>query len=216
MSDLKEKRKMKEVGIMVTGGAVSVPLLNIAVQYIAKAVRRNGGIPIGFSGGFYPLLGSKGIDPFEITDDMFCSGDSLLITERILPRRSQADWLEIQRQIVDVHGVSRLILIGGNGTASAIGQVRKHCPKIEMIIQVLKTMDGDFMSPYACLGFASAVSKSVEEISAFKRESTLYGSPFIVRVLGRDVGQLALNAGLQAGPRCSNEKATPRATVITY
>jgi len=190
----------KKVGIIVSGGAVSMALLNKVVSCTAHSIRTNGGIPFIFSGGYSSILsrGNEGI--YEITDELIDCWKhqefSDYIIDRTLPYRS-AEEMDKIICVLREKSISRMIIIGGNGSSYALTQMHKHAPDfLTHLIQILKTMDGDCQKPFWNLGFASTLHHAKEILRGFSNELSGYGSPYIIKILGREVGQLAFNLGL--------------------
>lgn len=190
----------KKVGIIVSGGAVSMALLNKVVSCTAHSIKTCGGIPFIFSGGYSSILsrGNEGI--FEITDELIENWKhqqfSNYIIDRTLPYRSDQE-LDKIISVLKTESISRMIIIGGNGSSYALTQMHKHAPDfLTHLIQILKTMDGDCQKPFWNLGFASTLHHAKEILRGFSNELSGYGSPYVVKILGREVGQLAFNLGL--------------------
>lgn len=192
------------IGIAVTGGAVSGKLLNCAISAAAKEIIKNGGTPYILNGGWGAILnhGLKGVK--EITpqdaEEWPNRSHTTFVTDRRLPKRPPEQLNEVISKLKEV-GISRLIVIGGNGSATALINLFKHDPTyFTHLIQILKTMDGDCVDPFFNLGFSSTLNHSCRTFKAYNNETSLYGSPYIVKMLGREVGQLCLHVGLREKP----------------
>ncbi len=192
------------VGIVVTGGAISGKLLNCAISSAAEKIISSGGTPYMLSGGWGAILnhGLKGV--FEILPQEISAieteSHTRYVTDRRLPKRSKEELDTVIAQLKEKQ-INRLIVIGGNGSASALINLFRHNPSyFTHLVQILKTMDGDCVEPFYNLGFSSTLNHSCKVFRAYNNETSLYGSPYIVKILGREVGQLCLHTGLREKP----------------
>lgn len=192
----------KNVAIVVTGGAVSPSLLNKTVCSAARSVRRYGGTPFILSGGYSALLskGTTGVQ--ELTLELIERWEKQdrvdFIVDRILPKRTKKELKAILTALKSLI-ISRMIVVGGNGSSFALSALYQYAPDyFRHIVQILKTMDGDCQSPFWNLGFASTLHHANDMMARYGNEMSLYGSPYVIKILGREVGQLALHMGLRS------------------
>jgi 6-phosphofructokinase len=192
------------VGIAVTGGAVSTKLLNSTIISAAREIIAKKGTPYILSGGWGAILehGLKGVQ--EITYETIQKWENQsyadYITDRRLPQRSKNELEEIISSLKEKN-ITRLIIIGGNGSSSALKGLYQFAPDyFTHLVQILKTMDGDCVSPFYNLGFASTLAHAGTILNAYDNETSLYGSPYVVKLLGREVGQLCLHLGIEKKP----------------
>jgi 6-phosphofructokinase len=193
-----------KIGIVVTGGAVSVALLNATIATAAEEIITQGGTPYLLSGGWGAILaqGLRGVHEVtpSVIKNLRQNNHTSYVTDRRLPRRSKEELDEVISRLNEKQ-ITRLIVIGGNGSASALIHLFQHNPTyFTHLVQILKTMDGDCVDPFYNLGFSSTLHHACRIFRAYDSETSLYGSPYVVKMLGREVGQLCLHAGLRERP----------------
>ncbi len=94
------------------------------------------------------------------------------------------------------HGIDALITAGGDGSLT-IGY-RLHQAGLR-VIGVPKTIDNDLVRTEASFGFDTAVAFATECIDRLFSTATSHGRVFVVEVMGRYAGWIALHAGMATG-----------------
>jgi len=93
-------------------------------------------------------------------------------------------------------GIEGLVVIGGDGSyRGAMDLVKKGFP----VVGVPGTIDNDVPGTEYTIGFDTALNTVVESIDKIRDTATSHENSFIVEVMGRDAGDIALWAGLAAG-----------------
>jgi 6-phosphofructokinase 1 len=94
------------------------------------------------------------------------------------------------------HGVESLIVIGGNGSqtgAHALAQMGFP------VVGVASTIDNDLVGSDITLGVDTALNIALEAIDRLKTTASSHQRAFLVEVMGRNSGYLALMAGIAGG-----------------
>jgi len=93
-------------------------------------------------------------------------------------------------------GIEGLIVIGGEGTLKgALSLAHKGFP----VVGVPATIDNDIWGTDYSIGFDTAVNTAVEAIARIRDTATSHERVFIIEVMGRHTGYIALAAGIAAG-----------------
>lgn len=94
-------------------------------------------------------------------------------------------------------GIDALVLIGGDGTFTGgmIFNQEFNFP----VIGIPGTIDNDILGTNFTLGYDTALNTAVEAIDKIRDTASSHKRLFFVEVMGRDVGHIALNAGVGAG-----------------
>jgi 6-phosphofructokinase 1 len=94
------------------------------------------------------------------------------------------------------HGVDGLIVIGGNGSqAGAYALSTMGFP----VVGVASTIDNDLVGSDVTIGVDTALNVALEAIDRLKVTASSHHRAFLVEVMGRDCGYLALMAGIAGG-----------------
>lgn len=199
------------VAYSLTGGPVSHQVLNRTTGSVVRSLEERGVKCLGISRGATAILEENPDCIFELTSAMFSKGDAMrgspLVTERHLPRRSQFEH-EYVLNTLGAQGVIADISPGGDGSfyaKSRMAQTNTHMRRydkgIQRFVLLPRTMDGDFIEPQFCLGFATALHHGIAALRAFTGDCTIYGGPCVTKMMGRDAGWYALHCANGFGAR---------------
>ena len=95
------------------------------------------------------------------------------------------------------HKVDALVVIGGNG--SFTGALKLNEEFNFPVMGIPGTIDNDILGTSYTIGFDTAINTVVEVIDKIRDTASSHNRLFFVEVMGRDVGHIALNAGVGAG-----------------
>jgi 6-phosphofructokinase 1 len=210
---------------VLTGGG-DVPGLNPAIKAIVNRAIDNGYEVLGIRRGWAGLLEYELDKSFE--ENARCivkldnqdvrridrTGGTFLHTSRTNPGKVKPDGLpdflkdkaasgaslidctEHVLQVIDRLGLNCLIPIGGDDTLS-YGE-RLHREGIR-VIAIPKTMDNDVYGTDYCIGFSTAVTRSVEFIHNLRTSAGSHERIAVVELFGRNSGETSLIAAYLAG-----------------
>ena len=150
------------------------------------------GVRHGYTGliaGQFVSLGSR--DVGGIID----RGGTMLGTSRCPAFLTQAGQETAAKQLAD-RDISGLIVIGGNGSqlgALALSQ------RNTAVVGIASTIDNDIPGSDITLGASTALDVALEAIDRLRVTASSTGRVFLVEVMGRDCGYLALIGGITGG-----------------
>lgn len=186
---------IKHVGVLTSGG--DAPGMNAAIRAVVRtALYRNlrvTGIMQGYNGlinGTFEELTAKSVG------NILQRGGTVLKTGRskdfLKPefRKKAAENLKKQ-------GIDALVCIGGDGTfkgASALWE--EHGVRV---VGVPGTIDNDIYGTDYSIGFDTALNTALDAIDKIRDTAFSHDRLFVVEVMGRDSGFIALNVGLAGG-----------------
>jgi len=206
------------IGILTGGG--DVPGLNPCIKAVVNRAAANGWEVIGLRKGWASLLNynlddpegsAQWIQPLSKSDvrtiDRY--GGTHLHTSRTNPAKVKPDAMPVflhgrfahtgEKQLADATphvlrvlehlGIDTLIPIGGDDTLSY--GVRMHQEGVRLIA-IPKTMDNDVFGTDYCLGFSTAITRSVEFINALRTPAGSHERIAVVELFGRNSGETAL------------------------
>lgn len=201
--------------IAISTGGGDAPGLNSVIRSATLAALRRGwevvGIRDGFNGLMFPEMYEEGDGTFALTRSFVrgighLGGTVLGSTNRGDPTnfpvlQEDGTWEYVNRtdELVGLFheaGIDALITIGGDGSLS-IGQKLSEAGL--RVIGVPKTIDNDLAMTDATFGFDTAVGVATESIDRVFTTATSHSRVFVVEVMGRYAGWIALNSGVAAG-----------------
>jgi 6-phosphofructokinase len=192
---------MGKIGIVVSGGPA--PGINSVISSVTIAAQNKGIAVVGFQDGFSRLASDGAAALLPLTIDSVSRihdlGGSILGTSRFNPFREKATREEFIKAL-GAEQIDRMIVIGGDGSAYLSSQLRSHAPHIQ-VIHVPKTIDNDIDLPnhHPSFGFETARDAGTSIVSTIGVDAKTCQRWFLLTVMGRRTGFLALGLGIAAG-----------------
>jgi 6-phosphofructokinase 1 len=186
---------LQHIGVFTSGG--DAPGMNAAIRSVVRSALQTGIKVTGVKHGYRGLLNGE----FEILDsrsmgNILQRGGTFLKTARLPEFKEPTTRSKVAAQI-KAAGFDALICIGGDGSfAGARLLWTEH--KIP-IIGIPATIDNDIAGTEATVGFDTAVNSAVQAIDRIRDTADSHDRLFIVEVMGRDSGFIAIETGLAGG-----------------
>ena len=185
---------MQRIAVLTSGG--DAPGMNAAIRAVVRTGIEHGWEVYGVNHGYAGLITGdmKGLSARDVGGIIQLGGTFLGSA-----RCPEFKTLEGRRQALKamaVHGIEGLVVIGGNGS-----QTGSHA-LAEMgfpVVGVASTIDNDLYGSEITLGVDTALDIALEAIDRLKVTATSHHRAFLVEVMGRDCGYLALMAGIAGG-----------------
>ena len=190
------------LGILVGGGPA--PGINSVISSATIEARNSGMRVIGIHEGYEHLIegDTSRIQELNIEDvsRIHSQGGSILHTSRANPTKS-AEMLDTVVQTLRKIGITHLLSIGGDDTAFSTASVTEHAAGALRVAHVPKTIDNDLPMPSGMptFGYETARHVGTELVLTLMEESRTINRWFIVVMMGRKAGHLALGVGKAAG-----------------
>jgi 6-phosphofructokinase 1 len=193
------------IGILTGGG--DVPGLNPCIRAVTLTADDLGWEVVGFRRGWEGVLAiDPGDDAMIDANTLKLSregvrgldrmGGTVLHTSRTDPRTAgSSDATGHVLDVLERLGIDAMITLGGDGTLRFSAHLAAQGVPV---ISVPKTMDNDVFGTDYCIGFSTAVSRSVEAINALRTTVESHERIGIVELFGRRSGETALLAGFLA------------------
>jgi len=188
---------------VLTGGG-DVPGLNPCIRSIAMSAWQRGWDVIGLRRGWEGVLETDPTDPWSLENSAMVldndavrgidrQGGTILHSSRCDPRNtSEGDQTQKVLDILDALKVDALITMGGDGTL----RFSAHLASLgRNVISIPKTMDNDVFGTDYCIGFSTAVTRSVEAINALRTTVASHERIAVIELFGRRSGETALLSG---------------------
>lgn len=190
-----ETPELRHIGIYTSGG--DAPGMNAAIRSVVRNALAAGIKATGVVHGYHGLLHAEYL-PLDsrAMGNILQRGGTILKTAR-LPEFTDAAVRARAAKEIQKAGFDALICIGGDGSfAGARLLWSEH--KIP-IIGIPATIDNDIFGTESTIGFDTAVNAAVEAIDRVRDTADSHERLFIVEVMGRDSGFIALETGLAGG-----------------
>ncbi|ASF40139.1 ATP-dependent 6-phosphofructokinase [Halobacillus halophilus] len=185
---------MKKIGVLTSGG--DAPGMNAAIRAVVrKAIYHNVEV-YGIKYGYQGLIDGS-IDKMELgsVGDIIQRGGTKLYSARCEEFKTEEGQLKGIEQMKK-HGIEGLIAIGGDGTFMG---AKKLTEKGYPCIGVPGTIDNDIPGTDFTIGFDTALNTIIDAIDKIRDTATSHERTYVIEVMGRNAGDLALWAGLADG-----------------
>ena len=185
---------MKKIAVLTSGG--DAPGMNAAVRAVVRKAIYEGLEVEGVLNGFQGLIEGK-IEPLQLgtVGDIIQRGGTMLRSARSTEFKTLEGREKAVRQL-NKHGIEGLVVIGGDG--SYRGGFELATLGIPCVC-VPATIDNDINGTEFTIGFDTALNTVIDAIDKIRDTATSHERTFIIEVMGRDAGDLALWAGLAGG-----------------
>lgn len=180
---------------MLTSGG-DAPGMNAAIRAVVRAGVHQGWEVFGIRRGFSGLIAGNFV-PLEARDvgGILQQAGTMLGSARCPEFRTEEGRIDALRQLGQ-HGVEALVVIGGNGSQTGAHQlVQMDFP----VVGVASTIDNDLYGSEITIGVDTALNIALEAIDRLKVTASSHQRAFLVEVMGRDCGYLALAAAVAGG-----------------
>lgn len=185
---------MKRIAVLTSGG--DAPGMNAAIRAVVRTGVARGWEVRGVRRGYAGLVGGE-IVPLGARDvgGILQLGGTILGSARCPEFRTEEGRRRALRALVG-QGIEALVVIGGNGSqAGAYELSRMGFP----VVGVASTIDNDLAGSEVTIGVDTALNVALESIDRLKTTASSHGRAFLVEVMGRHCGYLALMAGIAGG-----------------
>lgn len=185
---------MKSIAVLTSGG--DAPGMNAAIRTVVRLGISQGWQVFGVRNGYAGLL-EKRFEPLGARDvgSILQRGGTVLGSARFLEWKEES--VRAQALInLGAHGIEGLVVIGGNGSqAGAYALSQMGFP----VVGVASTIDNDLACSEITIGVDTALNIALESIDRLRTTASSHKRAFVVEVMGRACGYLALMAGIAGG-----------------
>lgn len=187
--------KIKRIGVLTSGG--DAPGMNAAIRSVVRASRFYGIEAIGIKRGYAGLIeGNMNILDVRSVSGIINKGGTILHTVRC-PEFRQKLFRKKAYDHIREHRIDALVIIGGDGSLHGASSIYRESGIPCMVIPA--TIDNDLPGTDYTIGFDTAVNTAVEAVDKIRDTATSHERLFIVEVMGREHGFLALEVGIVTG-----------------
>jgi len=210
---------MKSLGVLTSGG--DAPGMNAAVRAVVRSALEHGVEAYGIYEGYQGLVeGGQRIRPltWDSVSGILHRGGTIIGTARCPAFRTREGRLQAAHNLL-AHGIDRLVVIGGDGSLTGAQIFKQEWPELlsELvaggsiakalaeahpqltIVGLVGSIDNDMAGTDITIGANTALSRIVEAVDAVSSTAASHQRTFVVEVMGRHCGYLALMGAIATG-----------------
>jgi 6-phosphofructokinase 1 len=189
------QKKVSRIGVLTSGG--DAPGMNAAVRAVVRTGIYHGLEVYGIMRGYMGLIED---DMFKMESrsvaNIIQRGGTILKTARCKDFY-HAEGRTKAHETLKKRGIDGLVVIGGDGSFQ--GAVKFSQEYDIPVIGIAGTIDKDIFGTDFTIGFDTAVNTAVQAIDKIRDTADAHDRLFIVEVMGRDAGYIALHSGIATG-----------------
>lgn len=200
------------IGVFCSGG--DAPGMNPCVRAVVRSAIAAGQEAVGIYRGYHGLLNEdfflsaegKPVMTGRSVADLSKLGGTILGSSRSEEFRT----VEGQKKAADIlrkHRIDALVPIGGDGTFHGAVDLMRHWDG--QVVGCPGTIDNDLVGTDYTIGFATAVQTAVEALDKLRDTAESHQRMFLVEVMGRHSGYIALYTALAGGAEIAAIPETP-------
>jgi 6-phosphofructokinase 1 len=199
---------IKKIGVLTSGG--DSPGMNAAVRAVVRTANYYNLEAYGIMHGYQGMFDGDIIKlENKSVANIIQRGGTILKTSRCKPF-FEPEGRALAYKNIKALGIDGLVIIGGDGSFKGAQKLsdEHNIP----CIGLPGTIDKDIAGTDFTIGFDTAVNTAVEAIDKIRDTADAHDRLFIIEVMGRDAGYIALHSGIATG--AENILIPERKTVI--
>jgi len=185
---------LKRIGVLTSGG--DAPGMNAAIRAVTRTALYNGLEVVGIRRGYEGLLEGDLVPMTRSSvGGILLHGGTILRTARC-PEFMRPEGVNAGVSKLKENDIDALVIIGGDGSFRGAHELHERGV---ITVGIPATIDNDMAGTDCTIGFDTACNTALECISKLRDTASSHDRMFIVEVMGRNAGFLALETGVACG-----------------
>ncbi|OQY78653.1 MAG: ATP-dependent 6-phosphofructokinase [Anaerolineae bacterium UTCFX5] len=185
---------MKRIAVMTSGG--DAPGMNAAVRAVVRTAMEHDVETYGIRQAFAGLLnGEMTLLSSREVSGILQRGGTILQTARNEEFKTPQGQRKAQR-ILQEHGIEGVIVIGGDGSLRGAMALDRQGIKV---VGVPASIDNDIWGTNMCIGVDTSLNTILDALDRLRDTANSHNRGFVIEVMGRNCGYLALMGGILGG-----------------
>ena len=191
--------EIKTIGVLTSGG--DSPGMNAAVRAVVRVAVKQGWKVFGIKRGYHGLISDEVIQmKNNSVSNIIQRGGTILKSARSQEFRT-VEGRTKAAETIKKYEIDALITIGGDGTFTGAEIFGKEYGV--KVIGIPATIDNDIIGTDQTIGYDTALNTALDAIDKIRDTADAHERMFLVEVMGRDAGFIALEAGIAGGAELS-------------
>ncbi|MBE3138720.1 MAG: 6-phosphofructokinase [Actinobacteria bacterium] len=182
---------MKKIGLLTSGGDASG--MNATIRAVTRYAKYKSLDVIGYYEGFKGLISNDyTVLDLNSVGGIIDRGGTFLYSARSEEFKTE-EGMQKSIQNMKKDGVDALIIIGGDGSFRGAHELHERGVRV---VGIPATIDNDIAGTDYSLGFDTALNVIISLISKIRDTASSHDRLFVIEVMGRNSGLIAINSGL--------------------
>jgi 6-phosphofructokinase 1 len=185
---------VRKIAVLTSGG--DAPGMNAAIRAVVRVAISKGWEAYGVQHGYAGLITGE-IEPLGPRDvgGIIERGGTILGSARSPEFKTPQGQKKALRELNEL-GIEGLFVIGGNGSQTGANALHEQGYPV---VGIASTIDNDLYGSDMTIGVDTALNIAVEAIDRLKVTASSHTRAFLVEVMGRNSGYIAMMAGIAGG-----------------
>lgn len=187
---------MKRIAVFTSGG--DSPGMNACIRAVVRTALYNNLQVYGIMRGYQGMIEDE-FKPMtsRSVSNIIQRGGTILKTARSMDFMKE-EGMQRAYQNLKNHQVDGIVAIGGDGTFKGAEALCTRYPELK-IMGIPGTIDNDLAGTDFTLGFDTALNTVIDAVDKIRDTAASHDRLFLIEVMGRDSGCIALWAGVAGG-----------------
>ncbi|AWB67351.1 ATP-dependent 6-phosphofructokinase [Saccharobesus litoralis] len=186
---------MKRIAVLTSGG--DAPGMNACIRSVVLTALHFGYQVYGFRHGYNGLVDNEiELLTMQQVRHIIQKGGTLLKSARCSKFKTESG-IKLAAKHLDAAEIDALIVIGGDGSLRGMMHLSKYWQG--QLIGIPGTIDNDLSGSDNTIGFQTATETVIDAIDKLRDTADAFERIFMVEVMGRDAGFIALSSGIASG-----------------
>lgn len=186
---------IKKIAVLTSGG--DSPGMNACIRAVVRTALYHNIDVIGFLKGYEGLVDNRFVElKRESVSGIIQKGGTILKSARSERFRTPEGQQQAVQHLKD-NGVEGLVVIGGDGSFKGAIELGRLLPI--PIVGCAGTIDNDLAGTDFTIGYDTAINTAVEAIDKLRDTAESHDRVFVVEVMGRDAGLIAIRSAIASG-----------------
>ncbi|MCC5926124.1 MAG: 6-phosphofructokinase [Bacteroidetes bacterium] len=188
-------KTIKRIGVFTSGG--DSPGMNAAVRAVVRTARANDLTVMGIRFGYQGMIKGDFVEmDGSSVSNIIQQGGTILKSARSEEFRTPEGRSKAAENIKN-HGIDALVAIGGDGTFQGATKLNEEYGF--QIVGIPGTIDNDLSGTDETIGYDTALNTAMDAIDKIRDTADAHERLFLVEVMGREAGFIALETGIGSG-----------------
>lgn len=188
-------KNIKTIAVLTSGG--DSPGMNAAVRAVVRTALHHDLRTVGVRYGYRGLIENDMVEMNQTSvSNIIQQGGTILKSARSAEFRTEEGRQKAYKNLRD-NGIDAIVAIGGDGTFQGLTKISEECDIA--VIGVPGTIDNDLFGTDETIGYDTALNTAMDAIDKIRDTADAHDRLFLVEVMGRDAGFIALETGIAGG-----------------
>lgn len=188
-------KDIQRIGVYTSGG--DAPGMNACLRAVVRTALANDLDVMGIRRGYEGMIDGDLVEmDRRSVSNIVQSGGTVLKSARS-PAFKEAEGRARAVEVLEKYKIDALVAIGGDGTMR--GAQALHDEHGVPVVGCPGTIDNDLYGTDTTIGYDTALNTAIENIDRVRDTADAHNRLFLIEVMGRDAGFIALNCGIGGG-----------------